>query len=236
MPTPIDDVSLLYSPTGATSALGDMNTKLNNSYDLISKINSVQASAMNQQNKVLDVIQTETSRITDKKQTIDQAMDSHKRLMELNDNYRKRYLDYIKMAIAICIGLGGIWIVRIIDGYFNLGFIADILISILLVAMGVYCYLILRDLNMKNPLQYDELNISAPPTAFKNAKTADDEPSVSNDLLSGGDGCVGSQCCSTGTTWDSTSKTCIKVQGFVGENTLVKPYSPNECTEYSKVR
>jgi uncharacterized membrane protein len=198
-----------------------INEQLENIYINLATLQGSQMNAMTKQTNVKNLIDTENSRLTQKKNTIDQAIDNQKRIIYFNDNSRKINLAYLSILITIAISLAMVYLVRIIfyhfgdsitqyvgnffsDIIFNILMIAIISIGILISAMN-YKTIIYRD-----PYNFDELRLSAP-------KMADSTENKGGNLglNPSGAGCIGPQCCTPstpqtpGTQWSEIQGKCV---------------------------
>lgn len=224
--------------TGFIANLNEMNDNLN-------KYNNYIQDANVQQSQVDGIIQKETSRITQQQTSLINATQGKKRIINLNDSYRKKYTQYLKLLIAIVATLLIVWLIKILDKRFGdmlpsfLYYLFDIL-TILVISFGViYCYLVYSDIGRHDPLNYDQLYIAPPPNAKPvtsgNALPNDGTSINGGDLLGNNAGCSGKTCCGSDTKWDSTSLKCIK-QGFTTMGQMgPNAFSPSEVTEYTSI-
>jgi hypothetical protein len=191
-----------------------------------------------QNEKIKDILTNENTRLTQKKQTIDDAIISQNRIIHFNDNSRKIHGAYIRILIVFTIILAILWIVTTIKEMIT--FIPDWIFDIVLVltiCIGViiiYNYYI--DIIRRNRYNFDELN-SAPPTIEK--PTDPDVSTSSNGDIMGGlvNICIGQDCCKpttdkTGTIWDETTSKCVKETFTTMENGTI-PKEEYEYTNYS---
>jgi hypothetical protein len=213
---------------------------------------------LTQQDKINQILETENTRLTDKKTSIQQALDGQQRIVSLNDSYRLKYAQYIKMLLVIIIALV-IWV--ILSKLNSIGLLPDaiytILIILVLVIPGFICYFIYLDILGRDRMNFNELNIPPPdkltPDQIRQRKEA---AAKDGDLLGSINfaGCVGSECCSDGTKWDEGNSVCFgnslafgRSTTFNGFSTIsvsykngeflppTTPNSPDEFTQYSKV-
>ena len=221
--------------TALNTTLGDVNTNL-------TTLDSVQKNAISHQNDIKNIITDETTRLNDKKTTIDNAIISQNRIIYFNDNSRKIYAAYLRILIVFTLILAIIWSVTVIKSYiiFIPSWIFDI-IYVLTFCIGiiiVYNYYI--DILRRNRYNFDELN-SAPPTT--NTTSNDSATSSSKgDLMAGITNiCIGEDCCNPRpagvasssadmyTTWDNNTNKCVK-EGFAA---ISQPREEYEYAYYS---
>ena len=191
-----------------------------------------------QNEKIKQILTSENTRLTQKKQTIDDAIISQNRIIHFNDNSRKIHGSYIRILIVFTIILAIIWIVTTLKQIIT--FIPDWIFDIILIfaiCIGIiiiYNYYI--DIIRRNRYNFDELN-NAPPTIAKS--TDSDVSNVSNGDIMGGltNICIGQECCNpttnlTGTKWDEISSKCVKESFTTMKNDTI-PKEEYEYTNYS---
>ena len=191
-----------------------------------------------QNEKIKQILTSENARLTQKKQTIDEAIVSQNRIIHFNDNSRKIHGAYIRILIVFTFILAIIWIVTTLKQM--IAFIPDWIFDIILVfsiCIGViiiYNYYI--DIIRRNRYNFDELN-NAPPTIQKS--TDSDVSNVSNGDIMGGlvNICIGQECCNptttlTGTKWDEVTSKCVKETFTTIKNDTI-PKEEYEYTNYS---
>lgn len=199
-----------------------------------------------QNEKIKQILTSENARLTQKKQTIDEAIVSQNRIIHFNDNSRKIHGAYIRILIVFTIILAIIWIVTSLKQIitFMPDWIFDIIL-VLTICIGViiiYNYYI--DIIRRNRYNFDELN-NAPPTIAKS--TDSDVSNVSNGDIMGGlvNICIGQDCCNPRpantvanlttdmyTKWDEVTSKCVKETFTTMKNDTI-PKEEYEYTNYS---
>jgi hypothetical protein len=242
----------MSSESEISTNLGQLYTNLNNQ---VVNTNDV----LLKQQDVIKIIDAEKKRLLLKKQTVDDSLQQQKRLIQLNNSYRLRYTDYIKIMLFITFVI--VLFVGIILAQRYLPFIPSIVFEgmlILLIPISIIIiYYRFRNLMIHNKMNYDEIDYK-PPTILSDQEKlaaqvkARETQQASGDLLGGLSGCVGKDCCSGTTQWDSGNLVCvggtngfttidyallngdIKVSGLKTPNDTIKPNSPNEFKDYAK--
>ena len=221
--------------TQRTSAL---NTSITNNMPLYTD-------ALEQNTLTKDILNNEISRLNNQNTILQNAQTGQQRILNLNDSYRKRYTQYLKMIIAITIVLVIVWVFQVLDSRFE-GIVPSYLfdlLTVIIVSIGViYCYLVYSDIGRYNPLNYGELNIAPPPNAVTRAG-GDAAPNSNSSISGGGDllGCSEQSCCKDGTTWNPTIGGCVQgattTQGFTTLNksnsSYAEPMTPFEYSDYA---
>jgi hypothetical protein len=147
-----------------------------------------------------DFINNETTRLYEKKDQVDHAVSSQKRLSQLNESYRKRYAKYIEVFIVLIFSFVAYLGINILQEKFpqipNVAFDAAVLIILVLVAY--YLFYAVIELWTRSELNYDELDL--PPISDPSGV----DVSTLNHLKNAGalsqtttatTSCVGAGCC-----------------------------------------
>ena len=223
-----------------TANLGTLETALNSSTAATNNL-------LLQQNAINSILDTENDRLDSKKANIDNAISGQKRLIQLNDTYRKRYSAYNNLVLIIVLAL--IIIIALI--FFNKifpfipEFVYTLLYIIILSGTAIYCLFVISDIQKRDKFDYDKRTRPAPATPDELKKNAE-KAAKAGDLLASIDstsGCRSEGCCATGTIYDPSLKKCVIAfttlnQAYSQEPELrkpVEPYTPNEFDGYSKL-
>lgn len=210
--TDLNDIQSLYSgnimDVSSGSALQNLNSKLSSVTTSLSQLQDIKQNALSKQNDVKNIVDSETKRLADKKEVIDKAMESQKRIIFFNDNSRKRYSAYLNIVITAAITLFILFLLRVSQVQFS--FIPEglfIVLYIIVISVGIiFIYQIYSEIRKHNSYNFDELNFNSPPipTTVPGRTDASGNPFDFNMM-----GCVGESCCDEGTTWDKSIGKCI---------------------------
>lgn len=172
--------------------------------------NEANAKIFSHQNEMNRILNQELDHLNDTRAKQKTELDTEARLILLNENRKKRNLQWI---YVICIWIVCLILVLLI--VFFCSFLpswlpCNILISIILgfaAVMTLYLYL---EMNKKDPNDFDKLNLAPPDISFNSTYI----PKNSGLDLSL-NVCVGKDCCSAlaGTVWDSGNTVCVR-EGF----------------------
>ena len=178
--------------------LADLNRSFTNA-------NTSANGLLTEQDKIKDIIEHEYERISAAKEEIDNVHFGKMRTIELNDSYRKRHNEYIKMIIAIIIALL-VYVLLVIfvpEPIYSISTI--VLFSILL----IYCANIIWEIYKRENVNHDRLDLKPPSGAL--TKKRDSEIKESSVLVSPSAStvCVGESCCASGSRWDASMNSCI---------------------------
>lgn len=212
--TDLSNVAATY-PSNATisgSILGYINTLQNNvigdQTKLQNAINSAQNISMYQQD-MSGIVLTEQQRLAAKKASIDAAIASQKRTIELNDSYRKRYAAYTNVLVTLVICLAFFTLVIFARRWFPFipSTVFDICVIIIVATGIIYIGMALVKINSRERDDYDVLNLPGPATDKESKDGKERNGKNSDNLISGT--CSDGACCATGTSWDAKKGQCI---------------------------
>jgi hypothetical protein len=240
------------------TSVNSVQTQLDNLNKGFQQANVSTTQVLTHQNDMMHIVDTEKKRLLEKKQNIDNALVEKNRAIELNDSYRQRYEMYIKMVVVVVFGLAILLTFQMIGKYFPMipSFVISLLIAIDILVVVFMCYFIYLDILRRDPLNFNELNLSGPAVLTPDQIKASTEKAKASGNLLGTVNlgqCIGVSCCSTGTVWDASNSYCVPgsldASGNISSFTTlslayqtgdlhknaVKPSSPNEYENYSKV-
>jgi hypothetical protein len=228
----------LMSPEVGDGNHNDQLKQINDQVDKLAGIMNGNPSIITKQQEMSKIVNDESKRLETKQQSIASAVTSQNRLITLNENYSKRFTEYIKMIVALAVGLAIIAILIIIKVPSGLITMSAIIIGSLVL---IYCTYVYADISSRDNIYFDELNMNSF-SLPANAATRDSSGNIINLLdtlnpLS----CFGSSCCAVGTIWDATSQLCQKIpETFQNSKSLKvagdeKPWLPNEYDAYAKI-
>tara|TARA_Y100000816_G_scaffold276294_1_gene245336 strand:- start:15 stop:800 length:786 start_codon:yes stop_codon:yes gene_type:complete len=225
----------------STNYLADIKTKLDDVYSTYSSSDGIQHTTndiLTQQKDVKDMVSTETERLNKKKVNIDNALESQKRMIALNDSYRMKYRYYLYIVLIIIGLILGYIIIRFLSRYLVAvpGPVWDLLL-ILLFVIGImtiiYTYI---DIRSRDTMNFNKLSYNAP---RKEDATSDTKIFTGDDSNLGSDAdiCMGEACCSEGLIYDEALGQCVPeiTETFINKTVanLVEP-QPNEPSEFDK--
>ena len=225
------------NPANASTKLSQINQQLNN---LDQQLNSSDSQAvLTRQSDMQSIINSETIRLQTKQNSIDQAMQSQSRLVDLNQSYSNRYADYniiiIIIVVALVLFLGISFIQPMID--FLPDWIFTSLIVIIFSVAFIYSIIIYTNIQYRSNMDHNVLDLSTPKPLTPDEVAAQTAANVAaGNLLASQNlsGCTGSSCCGNGSIWDISSQLCIIPDSFATlGNTKYSTASPFSVSEYS---
>lgn len=164
-----------------------------------------------------DFYKDELARLKAKDNQISQLSSSQQRLTLLNDSYRKRYAKYAQMLMMLVFAY--IAYLGIIFGQKALpaipSVIFDLLLILLIIAVGLYLGVSVITLYTRNVTNYDELDVPA----MSDGSGVDTRDVVNSGQLTPsttgvGDICIGQSCCPDNYHWDQATNKCIAGNPF----------------------
>jgi len=234
-----------------TGKVTSLQSNLDALYKDFDQSNKSSSSVLSKQKEVSAIIDEEKQRLEQKKQSIDNALVGKKRAIDLNEAYRMRQSQYLKIKVVFVIVLA-ICIMTSLLGrrYPIVPSIFITLINLIVILMGgIYCLFIYSSITSRSQMNYNELDLAGPVLPSE-AEIAARQAAAgkAGDLLGtiNAAGCKGSECCFEGTKWDTTKLKCVTapttapaaptVGGFTTMGQSV-PFanSPSEYDSYGKV-
>jgi len=225
--------------TTVKTSLTNVQTNLDNLYSDFLQASGTSSAVLDHQTQMDNIVTTEYDRLVKKKALVDDAVEGQKRMVKLNDSYRKKYSYYVKIILLVI----GFLIIIIGINLFSKAFPAipsyvfDILYFFLVVTLIFTIYFIYLDIIWRDNMNFDELTFNPPPTTDPAAiAAAQRQASKMGDLLGSINivGCVGNNCCDPATSiWDSGNSVCKGIQLFssMGDVSIGGQVMPNHATE-----
>ena len=196
------------------------------------------------QSDIMNIVQTEKDRLTTKKDDIDAAYIGKQRAVQLNESYRLKYRQFMKILLVIIVTLVLFIVMTFLSKQFPFipSFVFEIL-SVFIISAGHFIiYFMMINLLSRSNTYYNELNIPGPTSGDGTVSTTRAGTSGIQNLFAdiNLNQCIGSSCCSGGTKWDAATSKCIK-EPFTTiqlsyDRSLVKANSPNEFEDYTVVK
>ena len=200
--------------TELTSKVTSLQSNLDTLYKDFDKSNKSSSAVLARQQEVSSIIDEEKSRLEQKKQSIDNALVGKKRAIELNETYRIRQSQYLRIKVVFVVVLAICILLTLLQRRFPIvpSIFVTLLNLIVILIGGIYCLFIYSSISSRSLMNYNELDLAGPeaPTASEidaNQVAAGKAGNLLGtiNLL----GCVGSACCSAGTKWDNEMSKCV---------------------------
>jgi len=196
------------------SPLSDLNANLTKLQSTAANANASINDTLTKQSIVNGILETENDRLNSKKTNIDNAISGQRRILQLNDSYRKRYAAYTRLILAIVFTLVVLFLVNLLKKRFSIipDSVVMLLYIIIVSAYIIYAILLVTDINRRDRTNFDELDLNGPsvidPAAIK--KQAE-KAAKSGDLLGSINinGCIGSYCCGPTTKYSAKYSRCM---------------------------
>jgi len=233
------------------SIVKSISNNLNTLYSDFGSSTISSEGVLEKQGDMLAIINQENDRLTKKKDDIDNAYTGKQRAVQLNESYRRKYHQMMKIIMVIIVTLIIFILVTFLSKRFPMvpSFVFEML-SILVISAGIFIvYFMTISMLKRTPTDFDELYLQSPGTGGNTVTSKAAGPNL-QDLLSGYNlnQCIGSSCCDIGTHWDSGNVRCIgnsvslfstiqqsyDVGDFSGR-VSVMPNSPSEFDGYTPV-
>ena len=234
--------------TELTGKVNKLQSNLDTLYKDFRKSKKSSSAVLARQQEVSSIIDEEKSRLEQKKQSIDNALVGKKRAIELNETYRMRQSQYLKIKVVFVVVLAICIVTTLLSRRFPIvPSIFVTLLNLILVLMGgIYCLFIYSSITSRSLMNYNELDLAGPAAPTASEISANEVAAGKAGNLLGSInlfGCVGSACCSAGTKWDNEKSKCVPapaaaptVGGFTTmEQSGPIANSPSEYDSYGKV-
>lgn len=188
-------------------AIVNLNGQLNQLYNNVQGSQVGADATLLKQNEVNSILEAEQSRLLEKKQNIDTAIQGQQRMIELNQNYQMRYAVYTRMLMVVVLLLFVCYVLSILSTWLTIipSAIYTLLYIIVITGCLVYLYILYAGLKQRNPVNYNEvlvpppLNVGAPgPGASTNASGVS---AAYTSEFGSYYGCIGQNCCAPGIAW-----------------------------------
>ena len=228
-----------------------ISSNLNNLYSTFEASQVSAGGVLEKQGDMLNIINQENARLTNKTTEIDNAYTGKQRAAQLNESYRRKYHQMMKIILVIIVTLILFIFVTFMSKTFPMvpSFVFE-MISILIISAGIFIvYFMTINMLKRSPTYFDQLYLQSPDTGGNTVTSKAAAPNL-QDLLGGINlnQCMGSSCCDIGTHWDTGNVRCIgnsvalfstiqqsyDVGDFSGRMSVM-PNSPNEFDGYTPV-
>jgi hypothetical protein len=246
----IGNLAPLSGTATVDSTIKNISNNLNTLYTNFA--GSTSDGLLTHQKDMINFVDNEKARLAQKKADIDNAYVGKQRAVQLNESYRLKYHQFMKIMFVIIVTLILFILITFLSTRFPIvpSFVFEIL-SIIIISIGIFAvYFMTINMLRRNNAHYDQLDIQAPAGAGGNVVISAPPAPNLQDLLSGLNinQCIGSSCCAEGTHWDAGNVSCVgnsraafttiqvaQTSGDFLGRPLVKANSPNEDVEYTKI-
>ena len=194
--------------------VNNLATQLGNLHKDFTAANISSGAVLARQQEVSSIIDEEKKRLEQKKQSIDNALDGKRRAIDLNETYRMRQSQYLRIKIVMVIVLVICIVLTLLNRQFPIvpSIIVTLINLIVVLIGGVYCLFIYSSISSRSLMNYNDLDLAGPAAPTVSSIAASQvAASKAGNLLGTINivGCVGSACCSAGTKWDNEKSMCV---------------------------
>lgn len=153
------------------------------------------------------IINTERQHLEEKKESIDNITFTQNRAIKFMTNATKRLQLYQRIIITWVIAFTLIFIVSFLNNFFPI----VIPIFIIMLIATIVSIKIYMDIRSRSNMDFDIYNLSPPtlntlPVQSSNVNTTNTTNTTTNENSGN---CIGQECCSTGTVWNSSLGKCV---------------------------
>lgn len=167
------------------------------------------ATILSHQAEMNRILNEETARLQEQQKRQSSELTTETRLIELNENRKKRNLQWIYIVCIWIVCLAIVLVIIFLCSFLPSWLPCNILISIVLGFAGIMTVYLYMDMNRKDPNDFDKLDLAPPDISFNSQFISSSTFDLSFST------CVGKDCCSSiaGTTWDQGNAICVR-EGF----------------------
>lgn len=171
--------------------------------------NEANAVILSHQQEMNRILNDETARLDEQQKRQSTELTTETRLIELNENRRKRNLQWIYIVCIWIVSFALVLVIIFLCSFLPSWLPCNILISIVLSIAGIMTIYLYFDMNRKDPNDFDKLDLAPPDISFNSQFITSSPFDLSFST------CIGKDCCSSiaGTTWDQGNAVCIR-EGF----------------------
>jgi hypothetical protein len=245
------DLSALAQTQGSSAAAGyisQLRRDLSSAYVAYAAASPSADAILSKQQDMLQIINNENNRLTQKMQTVDSSLYGQRRMAHFAGSYSKKYYAQIKILFVVIILLLIYLALTYIDNFIPVPTTVWVIVVLLFGGTGLLIIIFtIRDINQRYNMDFDKLDTYAPSESDArggNGNANYQGRGLSNLL------CVGESCCPAGNTkgsvWNIELQQCISTDASVGQTVpatqqgftgmQVAPYEPSEITSYTKIQ
>jgi hypothetical protein len=185
--------------------LGDIDDQIHKLSSALKKNDG--SNIINQQKAMERIVDDESKRLDEKKKSVEIASTSQNRLILLNQNYDKRFYEYLKVAIGSLCGLAIIAVCIILGLPSTITTLVSIIVISCILIYFLYIYIKIQG---RDNIHFDEINQNYLQSVDPSTATGVVTPNKVSPygVLNNLNLCVGSDCCSNETLWNAETYKC----------------------------
>jgi ABC-type multidrug transport system fused ATPase/permease subunit len=209
------ELAVVNSPSiaNATQPYNNIIRDLNSVYDTLRSSNSTTNNILTHQTDMKGILTSEQQRLNQKQSSVDNYVTTQQRMMQLNDNYQKKYTMYTNIIIYITVVLIIILAITVIWNLFP--FIPDFIVYMLyallaIVSIPFIAYRIYQ-IRARDPIYFDQIKQSDLPKLATPDAYVGSTPIAAYNMHQLGlqyGTCFGSDCCADGLEWNANDLLC----------------------------
>ena len=213
--------------TKIISKINDISQMRLNLYKLLGNLNSNYKNnltnsreVLSEQNTAVEIVETELNRLKKRLAAIEEEKNNKIRLIEINTYYEQSYDDHANLMKLFIYILIPVIVISILFKFNIIPSSIYTVLNVIILLVGV----VLLWMNYSKIYMHDKLNYPEYAWTFdaSSAPTPDANTDTSDPWGSGlGSSCVGSACCTSGTTFDTTLGKCVPDSGQVTTETFI---------------
>lgn len=238
--------------SGANNYITDLNNHLTTLHTQLDKSQIKSERILLKQRNVNNILDTEKTRLQEKKANVDDAVQGQKRMINIHKSYSKKYAAYNSITFAIILAVLIYMAIVFIQKYFDNvipEFIINILYIILITTTVIFIIFKVIEIATRDNMNYDKLNLPPPKTGGFGSGNGFNEGDLSGGIMHGI--CKGESCCNHGTFFNYELGKCVpevtdvpaaaaapETFSLMSSNknlVRIKNYEPSEFSNYTRI-
>ena len=210
-----NDITYTNDGTVTDANINELIKKYNKVVKSYTNIGTTYDVVLQNQNTLSNIINTEQSRLEEKKELVDTSIFEQKRAQSLNESYRQKYNYYIYIIVAIILLFVSFIVIGEVSKTITFipSVVYDLLYIVSITVVGFFIYFTMLDIARRDHMDFSKINVNPP------KELSADELEKQRDSNYGGVDmmpkfCVGSDCCNpeddtSPTIWDIETGKCV---------------------------
>ena len=240
--------------SGEKNYIDSLNVHLNELHNQLDKSQLNSERILLKQRNVNNILNTEKTRLQEKKANVDDAIQGQKRMINIHKSYSKKYAAYNSITFAIILAVLIYMAIVFIQKYFD-NIIPDFMINTLYVILiaTTIIFIVFKTVEIatRDDMNYDRIDVPPPNTDGTGSGSGFGEGDLSAGLVHGI--CKGESCCNHGTFFNYELGKCVPdpdyESGLTDKSELsaftlmsnnknlvrIKNYEPSEFSNYTRI-
>ena len=194
--------------------INDISKMRINLYQTLSNVNGFFQGALNssmgtlqEQSAAIGIVESELNQAKVRLQALEVEKNNKIRLVEINNYYGEKYTEHARLMKIIIFTLIPIIILTVLNNKGLIpGSLFNGLLSLIAIIGGYFFWITMASIIMRDNMNYNEYNWYFYSASAPTGSTSSDDPWASNSNFGT---CIGSACCSSNQTYDTSLNICV---------------------------